>query len=434
MADGRVPRGESASAEPLPDAAEPEAPTRPRTIAQRTFAALRHRNYRLWFQGQLVSMIGTWMQMSAQGFLVFELTRSTAYLGYVGFAAGLPSLLLMLYGGVIADRVARRNLLVITQSAMMGLAFALAALTFARLVQPWHIVLLALLLGTANAFDAPAAQAFVFELVDRQDVSNAIALNATLMNLATVVGPTVAGLTYAAFGAAWCFTLNGVSFLGVIAALLLMRLAPRAVAPRTRSALEQVKEGLRYTFTRPLLLSLLAAPGVGIVFVATYATLLPAWSVEVLGGDAATNGLLQSARGAGSLVAALMLAAFGYRARGGRWLTIGMVAYPTLVLVFAAVRSLPLAIAALVGVGWGGIVLYTSANTLIQNQVPDAFRGRVMSIYSMLMFVGMPLGALWSGTVAQFIGAPLTLVISAGVALLCALFFWLRVPELRRLN
>jgi MFS family permease len=403
-------------------------------VWRRTFAALRYPNYRLWFQGQLVSMIGTWMQMSAQGFLVFELTRSTAYLGYVGFAAGLPSLLLMLYGGVVADRVPRRNLLLITQSAMMLLAFVLAALTFTGLVQPWHIVLLALLLGTANAFDAPAAQAFVFELVEREDASNAIALNATLMNLATVVGPTVAGLTYAAFGAAWCFTINGVSFLGVLTALLLMRLMRRDAPRRTQSALEQVKEGLRYTFTQPLLLNLLAAAGVGIVFVATYATLLPAWSVEVLGGNAATNGLLQSARGAGSLVAALMLAAVGHQGRGGRWLTIGTVAYPALVLVFTAVRTLPLAVVALIGVGWGGIVLYTSANTLIQAQVPDAFRGRVMSIYSMLMFVGMPAGALWAGVVAQFIGVPLTLVLNASIGLCFALLFWLRAPGLRRLR
>lgn len=434
MAESRIPSAGAVAPEPAPEAAAEQAAPRQPTVWQRTFAALRYPNYRLWFQGQLVSMIGTWMQMSAQGFLVFELTKSTAYLGYVGFAAGLPSLLFMLYGGVIADRVARRNLLLITQSVMMLLAFALAALTFSGLVQPWHIVLLALLLGTANAFDAPAAQAFVFELVEREDVSNAIALNATLMNMATVVGPTVAGLTYAAFGAAWCFTINGVSFLGVITALLLMRLAPRQLAARTRSALEQVKEGLRYTFTQPLLLSLLGAPAVGILFAATYATLLPAWSVDVLGGDAATNGLLQSARGVGSLVAALMLAAVGHQGRGGRWLTIGMVAYPALVLVFAAVRTVPLAALTLVGVGWGGIVLYTSANTLIQAQVPDDFRGRVMSIYAMLMFVGMPLGALWAGSVAQLIGAPLTLVLSACIALVCALLFWLRAPELRRLR
>src|SRR5215210_1109401 len=250
MADRSMP-------EPAPLAPVPNAvPPRPQNAWQRTFTALRSPNYRLWFQGQLVSMVGTWMQITAQGFLVFQLTHSTAYLGYVGFAAGVPSLLFMLFGGVIADRVARRKLLVITQSTMMLLALILAALTFAQLVQPWHIVLLALALGTANAFDAPAGQAFVRELVDREELTNAIALNASLFNLATVVGPTVAGLTYAAFGAAWCFTLNGLSYVSVIVALLLMRLPARVAAPRSGSALTQVQEGLRYTLGHPLLRTL----------------------------------------------------------------------------------------------------------------------------------------------------------------------------------
>jgi len=189
MADESESTTEPVGPRPEAAAAHPRTPAPPPpTIWQRTFSALQYPNYRLWFQGQLVSMVGTWMQITAQGFLVFQLTHSTAYLGYVGFANGVPSLLFMLFGGVIADRVMRRKLLVITQSTMMLLAFLLAALTFAQLVQPWHIVLLALALGTANAFDAPAGQAFVLELVDRQELTNAIALNATLFNLATVVG------------------------------------------------------------------------------------------------------------------------------------------------------------------------------------------------------------------------------------------------------
>jgi MFS family permease len=432
MADRSVSTTKTVEPAPHAGSQRPEAP--PPNFWQRTFAALQYPNYRLWFMGQLVSLVGTWMQLTAQGFLVFQLTQSTAYLGYVGFAAGVPSLLLMLFGGVIADRIARRKLLIITQSTMMILALILAALTFAQLVQPWHIVLLALALGTANAFDAPAAQAFVFELVDREDVTNAIALNASLFNLATVVGPTVAGLTYAAFGAAWCFTLNGVSFLALIGALLMMRLPPRETAPRTRSALSQLKEGVRYTLTHPVLRSLMAVPAVAVLFAATYATLLPAWAVDVLGGNATTNGLLQSARGAGSLLGALMIAALGYLGRRGRWLTIGMFVYPLLLLVFAAVRSVPLSLVALVGVGWGGMVLYNMANTLLQTHVSDEFRGRVMSIYSMIMFGGMPLGALWAGTVAQFLGAPLTLTLSALVALAFAVLFWVYVPQLRRLT
>src|SRR5262249_37464246 len=185
-------------------------------------------------------------------------------------------------------------------------------LTFAGLVQPWQIVLLALALGAANAVDAPARQAFVFELVEREDVTNAIALNSGMFNLATVVGPTVAGLTYAVFGAAWCFTLNGVSFIAVIVALLLMRLPARAVVPRVQSAFAQLKEGVRYTLGHPVLRTLIAIPGVAALFGTAYATLLPAWAVDTLGGNATTNGLLQSARGAGSLLGALMIAALAH--------------------------------------------------------------------------------------------------------------------------
>ncbi|MFL5802544.1 MAG: MFS transporter [Roseiflexaceae bacterium] len=433
MADKSESMTEPVGPGPMAAAAHPRTPP-PSNVWQRTFSALHYPNYRLWFQGQLVSMVGTWMQITAQGFLVFQLTHSTAYLGYVGFANGVPSLLFMLFGGVIADRVARRKLLVITQSTMMLLAFLLAALAFAQVVQPWHIVLLALALGTANAFDAPASQAFVLELVDRQELTNAIALNATLFNLATVVGPTVAGLTYAAFGAAWCFTLNGLSYIAVIVALLRMRLPARTVATRTQSALGQLQEGVRYTFAHPLLRTLIAVPAVAALFGTAYATLLPAWAVEVLGGDATTNGLLQSARGAGSLLGALMIAALGYAGRRGRWLTAGMFVYPLLLLGFAAVRTVPLSLAMLVGVGWGGMVIFNMANTLVQTHVSDALRGRVMSIYSLAFFGGMPLGALWAGALAHVIGAPLTIVVGALVVLVCAVLLFILVPQLRRLT
>ena len=433
MADGSVSKTEPVGQRP--EAANLRIPGQPLpSFWRRTFASLQYPNYRRWFAGQLVSLIGTWMQTTAQGFLVFELTHSTAYLGYVGFAAGVPSWLLMLYGGVIADRVARRKLLVITQSTMMLLAFILAALAFSNLVQPWHVVLLALALGTTNAFDAPSRQAFVLELVERHDITNAIALNSSLFNLATVVGPTVAGLTYAAFGAAWCFLLNGVSFMAVIVALLLMRLPARNVTPRTRSALVQLQEGLGYTLRNPLLRTLIAVPGVVALFGTAYATLMPAWAVEVLGGDATTNGLLQSARGAGSLLGALMMAAFAHTARRGRWLTAGLIVFPTLLLVFSAVRSVPLSLVVLVGVGWGSMVLFNITNSLVQTHVSDELRGRVMSIYTLTFFGGMPLGALWSGTLAGFIGAPPTVVVSALIVLICAALFWIVVPGLRRLT
>ena len=432
MADRRVPatpvKQESASNTGATDAAP-----QPSNAWMRTFAALRHPNYRLWFMGQLVSLVGTWMQITAQSFLIFELTRSTAYLGYVGFANGLPSWLFMLYGGVVADRVPKRNLLLVTQSTMMLLALILAGLTFTGIVQPWHVLALAVALGTANAFDAPAGGAFVFELVERDDVTNAIALNASQFNLATVVGPAIAGLTYAAFGAAWCFALNGVSFIAVLIALSLMRLPPRDLAPGTQSAFAQLSEGVRYTVSHPLLRSLMAVPAITALFGMAYVTLLPAWAVDVLGGDAATNGLLQSARGAGSLLGALMIAALAHRARRGQWLTAGMVVYPALLLVYAATRSVPLAMLVLVGVGWGGVVLFNSANTLVQSHVPDQLRGRVMAMFSLTFFGGMPLGALWAGPLADLVGAPMTLVVSSAILLVFAALFWVFAPHVRRL-
>jgi MFS family permease len=403
------------------------------TFRQRTFAALRHPNYRLWFFGQLVSLVGTWMQITAQSFLVFQLTGSNAYLGYVGFANGLPSWLFMLYGGVVADRVPRRRLLVTTQSMMMVLALVLAVLSFTELVRPWHVVLLALLLGTINAFDAPAGQAFVFDLVDREDVTNAIALNSSQFNLATVVGPTVAGLTYAAFGPAWCFGLNGVSYLAVIAALLAMRLPSREPAAVASSAFTQLKQGVRYTVGNPVLRSLVVIQGVTALFGMAYATLLPAWAVAVLGGNATTNGLLQSARGAGSLLAALMIAALAHLGRRGGWLTLGTFAFPILVLVFAGVRSLPVAMVTLVGVGWSSLLLFNSANTLVQSHVVDEMRGRVLAIFSLTFFGGMPLCALWAGPLADRIGPPLTLTVSAGILVVAAVLYWAVTPRVRRL-
>lgn len=423
-----------------PVAQTPEATTvrvrgqRSPNFWRRTFAALQHPNYRRWFVGQLVSLVGTWMQTTAQGFLIYELTHSTAYLGYVGFAAGVPSWLFMLYGGVVADRVDRRKLLVITQSTMMLLAFILSALTFTDLVQPWHVVLLALALGTANAFDAPSRQAFVLELVDRRDMTNAIALNSSLFNLATVIGPSVAGVTYAAVGAAWCFLLNGVSYLAVIAALLMMHIAPREVIHHRRSVLAQLQEGLSYTLKSRLLRTLIAIPAVVALFGMAYATLLPAWAVDVLGGDATTNGLLQSARGAGSLIGALMIAALAHTVRRGRLVTTGTLVFPALLLVFAVVRQLPLAMLVLVGIGWGSMVIFNLANSLVQSHVSDELRGRVMSIFTLTFFGGMPLGALWSGTLAGFIGAPPTVVVSALIVLAFALFLWIAVPSVRRLT
>ena len=400
---------------------------------RRTFPAFAHPNYRLWFAGQMVSLVGTWMQITAQGFLVFELTRSPAYLGYVGFASGIPSWLFMLYGGVIADRFPRRTLLMVTQGTMMVLAFILAGLTFSDLVQPWHIVLLAFGLGVPNAFDAPARQAFVLEMVDREALPNAIALNAMMFNTATTVGPAAAGLAYALLGPGWCFTLNGLSFLAVITALLRMRLPAAPLRPPAKPAVEALKEGLAYVRGEPRVRTILVLIGVTSLFGLAFSPLIPAWAVTILHGDARTNGLLLSARGVGAVLGTAVIVALGAVARRGFLLTVGSFVLPVSVLVFSGLRSLHPALLALVGVGWGFMVLANQANVLIQTLVPDELRGRVMSLYSLTFLGLMPVGALISGAVAEGTSEPLAAALGALVALLTAVALWIWTPELRRL-
>lgn len=412
----------------------PVQPSRVRAFCDQTFASLKYPNYRLWFIGQLVSLFGTWMQTTAQGFLVYQLTGSPVYLGYVGFAYGAPSWLFMLYGGAIADRMPRRKLLIISQTSMMILAFILAGLTFAGTVQPWHIIVLAFALGIANAFDAPTRQAFVPELVDRKDLTNAIALNSSMFNMATVVGPAVAGFTYALFGPSWCFTINGVTFIAVIAALYAMRIAPLAARPRLRSIVLDISEGLRYTLrhraVRMIIINLMVVSLFGLGFI----TLMPAWAVDVLKGDSTTNGYLLSARGAGALLGALMIASLGEFHWKGKLLTIGSFTMPIILLAFAATRLLPFSVLALIGVGWGFMVMLNMSNSLVQEHVPDELRGRVMGIYTLTFFGFMPVGSLINGALAERFGEPTTILFNGFVLLCFASLMWILAPSLRRLE
>jgi len=415
---------------------EAPAPVRPRGRArvQQTFTALKYRNYRLWFFGQMISLFGTWMQTTAQGYLVFQLTQSPAYLGYVGFASGVPSWLFMLYGGVVADRAPRRTLLILTQTSMMVLAFILAALTAAQIVQAWHIIVLAFLLGTANAFDAPARLAFVNELVEREDMTNAIALNATMFNTATAIGPAVAGVTYALVGPAWCFTINGLSFIAVIAALSMMKIAAQSRSARPASTRSDLKEGIRYTVTEPTIRTIIGLVGMVSLFGISFITLVPAWAVKVLGGDATTNGLLQAARGVGALIGALFLASLGRFRFKGRLLTIGTLTFPLLLIVFTTIRWTPLALLILVGVGAAFVLMMNLSNALVQTLVPDVLRGRVMSVYSLTFFGLMPIGSLWAGALAERIGEPSIVALGASIMLGLAALLWVFVPKVRALQ
>jgi len=398
---------------------------------QDTFAALKHYNYRLWFFGQMVSLAGTWMQSTAQGYLIYQLTGSATYLGIVGFVGGLPSWLFMLFAGVIADRIPRRTLLVITQVAMMVLALILAVLTFTDLVRPWHIIVLAFLLGVANAFDAPARISFITELVSREDMTNGIALNATMFNIATIAGPAVAGLTYAKVGPAWCFALNGLSFIAIIIGLMLMHIKPVPPAPRQKNIWHELAVGLRFVGTNKVVLSLTGAIGMLGIFAMGIMTLIPAWSVEVLHGDVTTNGWLVSARGFGALIGALMLASLGkMKIRGKLW-TIGSLSLPILMFVFAWVHVLSISLAMLVVIGWSYMIMVNSSNAMVQSHVPDELRGRVMSVYTLVFFGSLPLGSLLAGAVADKLTEPVTVMISAGFLLAFSVFAWVFMPNIR---
>lgn len=374
------------------------------------------------------------MQSTAQGYLVYELTGSPAYLGYVGFANGIPFWIFSLIGGVASDRISRRKLLIITQTVAMVLAFILAALVFTGVVRPWHIILLAFLLGINNAFDAPARQSFISELVTRESLGNGIALNASMFNLATAVGPAFAGLAYATLGPAWCFTINGISYLAVIIALAMMRFKPFVAPKRTQSTWSDVKEGLSYVLHNRTILLLIGMLGITSLFGMSYATLIPAWAVEVLKGDATTNGWLQSVRGIGALVASLMIASLGTSARRGRMLTIGSFLFPALLIVFSFIRSIPLALLILLGVGWAFMTFINLANNLVQHTVPDHLRGRVMSIYALIFLGMMPIGSMLGGLLAEVFGTPAAVLASASVALMFAVILYVGAPFIRKLQ
>ncbi len=399
-----------------------------------TFTALKYRNFRLWFSGQMVSLIGTWMQATAQSYLLFELTGSPMMLGIAGFASGVPIWLFSLYSGLISDRFSRKKVILFAQTSMMVLGFILAVLTFTDTVQPWHIIVLAFLLGTANAFDAPARQSFVVDMVPKEELTNAIALNSSVFNLGTIVGPSAAGLIYAWLGPAWCFTINGISFLGVIGALLLMNVPPRLVTAQRKSPFTDLQEGLRFAAghveIRFLLINLAAVA----IFSFSLMTLMPDWANTVLGGDVTTNGLLLSARGAGSLAAALMIANLGSRVVRGKIWTAGSLVMPFAIFLLGSFRVLPISMVTLVILGWSLMSVVNITNALIQTHVPDHLRGRVMSIYILVFQGSYPLGALLVGWLAGMFGSPFTIILCGVIILVVIVTINLMHPAIRKFN
>jgi MFS family permease len=407
----------------------------PRFNLDQTFASVKHPNFRLWFMGQIVSLVGTWMQATAQGYLVYELTGSPVMLGIVGFANGIPVWLFSLYAGIVADKISRRKLIMITQGSMMVLAFILAALTFSGAVQAWHIVVLALLLGTANAFDGPARQSFVVDMVPKEDLTNAIALNSSVFNLGTIIGPSVAGLVYAWLGPAWCFTINGITFIAVLIALFLMKLAPHKAAPRVEgSRISNVMVGLRYAFKDQNIRMLMIMLPTIAMFGFSLLNLMPAWATHVLGGDVRTNGLLLSARGLGSLIAALMIATIGGRIVRGKLWTIGSLVMPVALMIFSLFRVLPVSLLMLVVMGWSLLAVVNLTNALIQTHIPDELRGRVMAVYILFFQGAFPIGALIAGWLAGITSEAITVFIFACIIMVVAVTIQIRRPSMRKFN
>jgi MFS family permease len=399
-----------------------------------TFAAFRHRNYRLWFFGQLVSLIGTSMQNVAQGYLLFTLTGSVAFLGYVGFVSGLPSWLLVIFGGLIADRVPRRTLLVITQSVKMMLAFILGALVLVKMVQPWHILTLALLLGMANAVETPARKSLVVDLVQREDMTNAITLIDAMYYSSVIIGPAIAVVVYSLIGPSWCFLLNGISFIAVIAALLIMQTQSTPLLPQRGSPLADLGEGFHYVRGNRLVQTLITSELLLSIIGYGPLILLPAWAVKILNGDVATNGLLLSVFGIGAVLGGLLIATLASRRNRGKVWTSGSIIMPLAMFAFALSRNLPLSLFCLGWMGLSYLALETNNSAIVQSSVPDELRGRVIGLFTLMYTGGEPLGALAVGLLADKTSEPIAFYICSIGMMLFAFQIWLRRPEVRAIK
>lgn len=395
-----------------------------------TFRALKHRNFQLFFAGQFISLTGTWMQSVAQSWLVYRLTGSVVLLGMIGFAGQIPVFLIAPFGGAVADRFDRRKILVVTQSCAMLTAFVLAILTLTGNIQVWHLFVLALCFGLANAFDIPTRQAFVSDMVAREDLLNAIALNSSMFNGARIIGPAIAGILVAWVGEGWCFFGNAVSYIAVITGILLMKITP-TIRERKGSTLSNIAEGFSFVAGNAPIRGLLLLLGLVSLMGMPYAVLMPIFADKILGGGSDTLGYLMGASGIGALAAALILASRKQVFGLGRWVAITSGTFGLSLILFSFSTNFWLSLLILVPVGFSMMTQMSSSNTLIQSMVPDELRGRVMSVYSM-MFMGMaPLGALLAGTLAGIIGAPETVALGGAACIIGSIIFSLRLPKLQ---
>jgi len=394
---------------------------------RRVFTALRHRNFRLFFWGQLISLIGTWMDKTAEGWLVYRLTGSKVLLGVIAAAGTAPMIVFSFWGGSIADRMPKRSILVVTQACAMCLAFTEAFLVWSHLVQPWQIVVLATFGGIIMAFDMPARQSFVIEMTSREDLMNAISLNSSVFNGARLIGPSLAGIIMARVGIAPCFFIDGLSFMAVIAGLLMMN-PPRMKAPaRAASALRHALGGLSYVRNDRRLFTLFSLFSIVGVFGWSYAVLMPAWARDVLHVNEAGYGMLMSAGGLGAMLGALVNAAVGEAmprrpaVLGGVWL------FSAMLLLFAITRVYALELLFLAVGSFGMMVFMSTCNTLVQTSVPDEMRGRVMGVWALIFGAMIPIGSLEAGAMAHWLGTPFTIAFGAIDSAAAAFVTWLSI-------
>jgi len=423
-----------------------------------TFRALRHRNYRLFWTGQLVSLTGTWMQSVAQGWLVYSLTKSdpifgsALWLGIVSFCFSFPVLLFSLVGGVVADRVDRRKFLLFMQAASLVQALLYSILAVTGSIEIWHIPILACFLGTIHAFDTPARQAIVLQLVGREDLMNAVALNSSVFNSTRIIGPGIAGMLLGVF-AGWlhlsegmteeaatklatalCFFLNTLSYIAPMISLSLIRTDSPAVKKHTDSIWRSLHEGLTYVRHNPAIFGVLSLVGISSIFGFSYLTLLPLFAGKVLNAGAQGYGMLMAGAGVGALSAALFLASLGNYQRKGFLLTLGNFIFPVALIFFSISPYFWLSWLCLVGVGAGLITQNALANTLIQSNVPDHLRGRILSLYTLMLLGMQPIGGLQIGSAARLLGPQEALAISASISILFGFFALWKWPQVRHLR
>lgn len=396
--------------------------------------SLSHRNFRLFFIGQGISLIGTWMQQIAMSWVVFRLTGSSFQLGLVLFCGQIPALFLSPIAGVMVDRWNRRQLLLFTQTFAMIQAFVLAALDMTGTIAVWQILPLSIFLGVVNTFDAVGRQSFLTEMVNgKKDLSNAIALNSSIMNMARLLGPTLAGLLLAATSASVCFLVNGISYFAVLVALLAMQLAPHIKKPHTKGLREGLSEGFAYAFNFLPIRIILIICGIASMVGSSYNVILPEFSVKILHGDANTLGMLGTAAGLGALCGALFLASRSSVVGLGRWIWIGLFLMGIGFMVFAWATEFWVAFAALTVISFGMMVQIAASNTMLQTIVDEDKRGRVMSFFTMAFLGVAPFGSLLTGYLSRAFGIKFAFIINGSACLAAACAFFILLPKLRAL-